>query len=380
MKIGYVCTEKLPSPAVKGGAIQMMIDGVIPHLQEKHQVTIFSVADEELLPDYEKNGQIEYIRFPRKNYRESVANELKNHQFDLIHVFNRPRNVKLYQLASPKSKIVLSLHNDMFSEKKLSCAEGKDAIKYAARLTAVSHYIKEKILARFPEAEGKIDVVYSGVDLSSYPPVWTEEGAAIRARMRETYNIGGKKVILFAGRLSKNKGPHLLIHALEKLVIENDDVVLVIAGGKWFSDNRVNSYVKMLHELAEPLEEHIIFTKFIPPEKIPGIFLMADVFVCSSQWNEPLARVHYEAMAAGIPVITTNRGGNSEIIINGFNGIVIDDYQNPDRFAEAIDYLLTNRTEANHYVKAGRKLVELNFTYEHVFERLEKVYMDALLI
>ncbi|PLR82112.1 glycosyl transferase [Bacillus canaveralius] len=377
MKIGYVCTEKLPSPAVKGGAIQMMIDGVIPYLQEKHEVTVFSVADEEL-PAYEKNGQIEYIRFPRKNYRESVATELKHHQFDLIHIFNRPRNVKLYQLACPYSKIVLSLHNDMFSEKKLSYADGKDAINYAARITAVSHYIKDKILARFPEGEGKIDVVYSGVDLSSYPPVWTKEGAAIRARIRETYNVSGEKIILFAGRLSKNKGPHLLIHALEKLLIENGDVVLVIAGGKWFSDNQVNSYVRMLHELAEPLGEYIIFTKFIPPEKIPEIFLMADVFVCSSQWNEPLARVHYEAMAAGIPVITTNRGGNSEIIINGFNGIVIDDYQNPDRFAEAIDYLFSNRLEAIKYVKAGRKLVELNFTYKHVFERLEKVYMDAL--
>ncbi|MCY8887189.1 glycosyltransferase, partial [Bacillus spizizenii] len=65
-----------------------------------------------------------------------------------------------------------------------------------------------------------------------------------------------------------------------------------------------------LRKLALPYRDHVIFTKFIPADDIPNLFLMADVFVCSSQWNEPLARVNYEAMAAGTPLITTNRGGN----------------------------------------------------------------------
>ena len=59
---------------------------------------------------------------------------------------------------------------------------------------------------------------------------------------------------------------------------------------------------------------------------------MGDLFVCSSQWNEPLARVHYEAMAAGIPIITTNRGGNAEVMNQGKNGIIIDDYDQPKAF------------------------------------------------
>jgi len=54
---------------------------------------------------------------------------------------------------------------------------------------------------------------------------------------------------------------------------------------------------------------------------------VGDIFVCASQWNEPLARIHYEAMAAGLPIITTDRGGNAEIFEDNVNGIIIKDYK-----------------------------------------------------
>jgi len=376
MKLAYICTEKLPSPAIKGGAIQMMIDGVAPLLSENHELTVFSIIDTKL-PVRETINNIKYIRFPRVHYRNSVAEELKNHQFDVIHVFNRPKNLALYKEASPNSQFVLSLHNDMFSERKISEEDGKKAIELASRITTVSHYIKDQIILRFPEAEDKIRVVYSGVDLNSYPPVWTKEGQQIRNKFRQRYNIVNKKVILFVGRLSKTKGPHLLIEAMHRIIKKHNDAVLVIVGGKWFSDNRLNSYVRYLYHLAKPLGEHVIFTKFVPPEEIPNIFLMADVFVCSSQWNEPLARVHYEAMAAGIPLITTNRGGNGEILDDENNGILVHHYDQPTAFVDRIDYLLSKLGFAQRLAFNGRKFVEENFDFVHVTKRLENVYLEA---
>jgi len=376
MKLAYICTEKLPSPAVKGGAIQMMIDGVAPLLCKTHELTIFSISDE-ILPERERKNNIDYIRFPRVNYRTRVAEELKNHQFDVIHVFNRPKNILIYKESSPKSQFVLSLHNDMFSEGKISEEDGKKAIEAATLITTVSHYIKNQVTRRFPEAETKIHVVYSGVNLTSYPPVWTAEGQLIRKQYRRKYNLDNKKVILFVGRLSKTKGPHLLIKAMKHIIKQHEDVVLVIAGGKWFSDNRVNSYVRYLYNLAKPLGKHVVFTKFIPPEEIPNIFLMADIFVCSSQWNEPLARVHYEAMAAGIPLITTNRGGNGEIVEDENNGILVDHYDHPLAFVDRIDYLVKKPGYAQWLAYNGRKFVEENFDFTHVAKRLESVYIKA---
>ena len=59
--------------------------------------------------------------------------------------------------------------------------------------------------------------------------------------------------------------------------------------------------------------------------------------------EEPLARVHYEAMAAGLPLITTDRGGNGEILENGKNGFCLEDYSNSEGFSSAIEILLEDR-------------------------------------
>ncbi|MBA2872143.1 hypothetical protein HNQ85_002433 [Anoxybacillus calidus] len=376
MKIAFICTEKLPSPAVKGGAIQLMIDGVAPFISQKHQLIIFSITDCSL-PLKEKRNNIEYIRFPKETYEENVATELTKHTFDVIHVFNRPANLVKYKEASPTSAFVLSVHNDMFSPLKITKELAEQAIQQSTIITTVSEYIKHTITGRYELPSDKIEVVYSGIDLEQYVPVWTETGQKIRESMRKEWNVANKKVILFIGRLSKTKGPHILIQCMSEVLSCHPDAVLVIVGGRWFSDNGWNDYVERLHHLAKPYGEKIIFTNYIPSKKIPHILLMSDVFVCSSQWHEPLARVHYEAMAAGVPIITTNRGGNAEVIHHMKNGFVIDDYQNIQSFSKAIHFMLSHREKAAQMAKNGRNYVEEHFQFTHVAARLEAIYTKA---
>lgn len=377
LKLAFICTEKLPSPAIRGGAIQMMIDGVAPYFSSRYELTIYSIEDPDLPQQETKNG-VRYIHLPKNHYREAVANELRKSSFDLIHVFNRPLNVPLYKKAAPNSRVVLSLHNEMFSEKKLTFAQGKEVIKHVSMITTVSTFIKQTVIERFPEAKEKIKVVYSGVDLPSYPPVWTIKGARIREEYRKKYELEDKKVILFAGRLSPTKGPHLLIHSMKRILEQHKNAVLVIAGGKWFSDDGVNQYVACLRKLAKPYKEHVLFTNFIPANEIPNLFLMADVFVCSSQWNEPLARVNYEAMAAGTPLITTNRGGNGEVVKHEVNGLVIENYDKPSSFAKAVDKVFTDMNLSKKIARNGRNRVEASFTFLHAAKRLDAVYQSVL--
>ncbi|AST00256.1 glycosyl transferase [Geobacillus thermocatenulatus] len=376
MKIAYVCTEKLPAPAVRGGAIQMMIDGIAPLIARRHELTIFSIADP-LLPPEETDGDIRYIRFPKATYETDVARALAAHKFDVVHVFNRPVPLIDYQAAAPQSAFVLSLHNDMFSPLKMTANQAKRALDACTLLTAVSEYIKQTVTDRYLVDPKKIKVIYSGVNLAQYIPVWTEEGRRIRQSERKAYGLTDKKVVLFLGRLSKTKGPHLLIQCLPSLLTRHPETALVIAGGKWFNDNSRSEYIDWLYELASPMADRIIFTNYVPHNHIPKLLLIADVFVCSSQWHEPLARVHYEAMAAGIPVVTTNRGGNAEIVRHGETGFVIDDYQNPHAFFEAIDYMLVNKHEAETMAKNARMLVEQQFQFHHVAKRFETVYIEA---
>jgi glycosyltransferase involved in cell wall biosynthesis len=373
MKLGLICTEKLPLPAVRGGAIQTMIDGVTPFLAKHHDLTIFSITDP-LLPDRETKNTIHYIRFPSENYADDVARELTRHDFDVIHVFNRPNQIIKYKKAAPCSRFILGLHNEMLSEAKISDELGQEVVRSVDQIATISNYIKKTVVDRFPEAASKIQVVYSGIDLDRFTPSWTRQGAEIRQRMRQKYAINYQKVILFVGRLSRSKGPHLLIEAMKQVVAIHPDTELVIVGGKWFSDDRVNPYIRSLYEQAAPLGDHVHFTKYVPSEQIPELFSIADIFVCSSQWQEPLARVHYEAMAAGVPIITTNRGGNAEVIKNMDNGLLLYDYNKIHSFVGSIDFLLSNPQTAETLAHHGRHYVTDRHQFYQVAERLDAMY------
>ncbi|XID93928.1 glycosyltransferase family 4 protein [Paenibacillaceae bacterium WGS1546] len=377
MRLALICTEKLPVPSIRGGAIQIMIDGVVPQLAREHDVTVYSITDPDL-PQRERRNGIRYIRYPANNYVEHVARSLSGQRYDVVHVFNRPKHVPRYKAASPRSKFVVSLHNEMFAVNKLSDEEARNTLRAVEKIMTVSDYIGSTVTSRFPAARTKVRTVYSGFDADRYVPVWSEEGAQIRSRLRRKYGVSGKKVILFVGRLSDKKGPHLLIRALEQVLAKHRDAVLVIVGGKWFSQNSMNDYVRYLYARAKPYGNRIIFTQFVPASEIPDYFLMGDVFVCSSQWQEPLARVHYEAMASGIPIITTNRGGNAEVIRHRVNGLIVNRYQSATAFAQAINYMFSNPDEAKEMAYNGRRFVKSDFTFVHVANRLNNVYKEAL--
>lgn len=384
MKIAFICTEMLTVPPIRGGAIQILIDGITPHIGGKHELTIFCIADPEL-PDREMVKGVEYIRLPKEDYAFHVAKELSRKQaerkfYDVIHVFNRPRYLLAYKAAMPDSRFVLSLHNEMFRVGKISDEMGSLVIKGVDKIMTISSYIGQTITARFPSAKRKIKTVYSGIDLKRYIPAWTDEAQIIRNELREKYGVENKKVVLFVGRLSAVKGPDVLIKAMQLVVQKHEDAVLVIVGSKWFHDERIDEYGTRIRRLAEELgEDRVIFTGFVPPIEIPSHYLIGDIFVCSSQWQEPLARVHYEAMGAGLPVITTNRGGNAEIISHLKNGIVIKEYTSPQAFADSIVFLLSNPAEALALAAAGRAYVEGSHGFEHVAKQLINLYLRAML-
>ncbi len=382
MNLALICTERLPVPPIRGGAIQILIGGVLPYLAKKHRVTVYCISDP-ALPDREKTAEnVEYVRVPRERYPYHVAAELEEVRkagtiYDVVHVFNRPGHVLMYKSAMPESRFVVSLHNEMFREGKITEELGRLTIRALDKIMSISDYIGQTIVDRFPTAAGKVRTVYSAVDLSRYTPVWEERAQAVRAELRKSYGLEGKRVVLFVGRLSAVKGPDVVIRAMERVCREIPDAALLIVGSKWFSDDSLDEYGERLREAAESFGDRIRFTGFVAPNRLPETFLAGDVFVCSSQWQEPLAQVHYEAMGAGLPVVTTNRGGNAEIVRHGVNGLVIDDYDDPEAFANAILHLFRHPEEAERLGRAGRAFVERNHGFEHAARRLELLYAGA---
>lgn len=372
-----ICTEKLPVPNIRGGAIQTYIDGVASLLSKHHRITILGRTDPALPNDEVVNG-IRYVRVNSEGlleaYAPNVIQFLENtsEHFNIIHIFNRPLLVLPVRKVAPSSRIILSMHNDMFNPFKIGLSEGNAVIEQTERIITISNYIGTAICDFYPQAANKIKSIYSGVDLNRFAP-WMESESARSAResLRAEHNLSNKKVILFVGRLTRNKGPHVLVRAMSQ--INHPDAVLVVVGGAWFSDNSVSDYVAYVRALAVRSPLPVITTGYVQANDVHRWFCAGDVFVCTSIWQEPLARVHYEAMAAGLPFLTTARGGNPEIVKNN-NGILIDNPEDPREYAQKLNSMLSSLGNARQMGLNGRRLAEQNFTWERVAQEILAVW------
>ncbi|WP_152391861.1 glycosyltransferase family 4 protein [Paenibacillus guangzhouensis] len=377
MNVLLICTEKLPVPNIRGGAIQTYIGGVTKQLSEHHQVTIIGKSDPTLLSD-ESVGGVRYVRVPSDGmfelYLEGVIHFISTsgQNYDLIHIFNRPRMVLPVRGVAANARIILSMHNDMFNPTKLTTEEGRAVIAHTETIITISNYIGQEIERYFPEAKPKLRTIYSAVDLDRFAP-WIESNTARQSRqeIRDQYQLQSKKIILFVGRLSRNKGPHVLVRAMSHL--RHPDACLVVVGGAWYSDHRVSDYIGYVRALAERSTLPVITTGYIDAHDIHRWFCAADVFVCTSIWDEPLARVHYEAMAAGLPFITTARGGNPEIIIND-NGLLISNPEDPLEYAEKLNNMLSNMENSRKMGLRGRRLTEQRFHWQRVAQDILSVW------
>ncbi|MCR4434760.1 MAG: glycosyltransferase family 4 protein [Clostridiales bacterium] len=367
MNIALISSEKLPVPPIAGGAVQLYIDGILPYISKHHNITVFSI-DYPGLPQEEEKDGVRYIRVPAKD-EMGYVNNLKNKltkNFDLVHVFNRPAWVLELSSVLPGTRFSLSLHNEMFATEKLPPAKAVECISKLEFINTVSRFIADRVKNLYPEAESKLNVVYSGADTDKYKPNWTKEGAANKKRLKEKYKIQNYRVVLFVGRLSVKKGVHVLLKAMKRVMDVHRNVALVIIGSKWYGGNMSDDYTKSVENLSKSLTGPIVFTGFLPPSEVISHYNLGDIFVCASQWNEPLARVHYEAMAAGLPIITTNRGGNAEVVSGKGNGLVVDDYSNPDALADSIDYFLNRPSKIQEMGRTGRMLAERMYSWERV--------------
>lgn len=380
MKVLMIATEKLPVPPIHGGAIQTYIAGVAPLLAKEYDLTILGRTDP-ALPKRETIGNIKYERVPCggdfKKYRQEVANFLKNRSFDLIHIFNRPRLVKVVRQAAPNSRTILSMHNDMFNPEKISPAEAAFAIDQVERIINISDYIGNTIKSMYPQAESKLHTIYSGVDLNRFRPSTSEEALRVREALRKKYHLTSKKVILYVGRLSIKKGVDILIRAILELAKKHPDIALVLVGSNWYGQNKTSDYVAYLRSLAKRSPAPIITTGFVKPEEVHQWFWAGDILVCPSQWQEPLARVHYEALASGLPIVTTNRGGNPEAI-RTTNKMIVESPQDPKSFANKIAILLNDPHLCKQMGEEGRQLAEQMFSWARVAKEIREVWEGKL--
>jgi len=261
---------------------------------------------------------------------------------------------RLSMAVNPYHWLILSLERSIFKGRRYK------------KIIAISAMVKRNIIENYNVADSDIEVIYNGVDAEKFHPGNRDK---YMDEIRGRHGIDGDEfVILFVGSGFERKGLKFLLKAAESI---QEPVTLMIVGkGKHPPQSPLS---KGGSKESYPHKQKIIFCG--PQQEINKYYAAADIFVFPTMY-EPFGNVHLEALASGLPVITTRLSGASEIIEDGRQGFVLDKPEDTEIMAEKIRLLMD---EAARKVMASEaRMLAEGFTQEENTAKTIKLYEEIL--
>jgi UDP-glucose:(heptosyl)LPS alpha-1,3-glucosyltransferase len=212
---------------------------------------------------------------------------------------------------NPFQLAYLRLERQMFTDPGLSA------------IIANSRMGKTDIVNLYGVAPEKIHVVYNGIDAASFP---LAERESYRQRLAEEYRLTDQLRILYVGSGFKRKGVPVLIEAAARLKIP---FTLFVVG-----KGRYGGLQRRVQQLG--LAGRVVFTG--PVRDVERFYLGCDLFVFPTLYD-PFSNATLEAMACGLPVVTSRFNGAAELLEEGDNGLVVRDPLDAGEIAGCIEKL-----------------------------------------
>ncbi|WP_424765561.1 glycosyltransferase family 4 protein [Paenibacillus sp. sgz302251] len=377
MKILAIAPDKLPLPPIKGGSVEAVMHNIFTRIAKTEHVTLVSSVHPRLPKmSTTANGKLKFMRFPYLNenaYIQTAMKMMRKHKFDIIQVDNRPTFLPAIRRAFTNTPIVLSLHSLHFLS-KLSHKQGNAMLRHANGVTCVSSSLVNTFKAKYPRHAAKFKPILLGVDTNKFQP----KPKAYKKYIRKKYGLEASCNLLFVGRIIPRKGLHTLVEAAALLRKVNKKVTIVAVGASWPGVKRETPYMRKVRQLAQRLHVPIRFTGFISPNKIHEMYHLADIFVCPTQFKEGFACVNSEAMASGIPIVASARGGILEVVQHGRSGLLVKSYKNPAAFAKSLTQIMRNSALAKRLSIGGRLRVVSKFSWVSTVSNLKSYYRSKM--
>lgn len=349
-KILFILPGVLPVPAVKGGAVENLVQMILEENEIDHRFDLSVVSDfddnavfeakkflhtyfffikksrssliadkifSSILPKKLKTNRGLSAIFSRYNYVKQVEKLLLKNDFDFVILENHPTLLIPFKnkMVSRKfaEKVIYHAHNEI--KKVYGC--GREFFKLR-QFWCVSDFIANSIyteLSRLSEIVPKQKVFPNACRHRQFFKI--VDNAPMKNCRRKFAINEDAFIFLFAGRLDEQKGILHLAKAFIELKNErkNFNVFFLIVGSVFFGSKQKNGFLEDLENLVKN-EPSIIMSGFVPYEKLNTIYNLADCIITPSIWNDPAPMVNIEALACGKPIITTNRGGIPEYVDN----------------------------------------------------------------
>lgn len=306
-----------------------------------------------------------------RSFARAVCRELAKRSFDLVQSHERIGCCDVYRAGD-------GVHREWLRQRAraLSCGgrlgvavnpyhryilkAEKKTITGARAIICNSQMVKREIREHFDVPETRLHVIYNGVDTAYFHPQLREGRAAARRQFGVPENA---TVFLFVGSGFERKGVGRVLPAFAR---QRSAPYLLVVG----HDKNLAAYRRQAEQLG--LTDRV---KFLGAQRdVRPYYAAADAFIFPTLYD-PFANVILEAMATGLPVITSSKCGGAELIQQGVNGYVCDALDR-DALAEHMEKL-AHVVECRRVGLAARKTVE-GMTFANMATELDRLYAQLL--
>ena len=394
-KIALVSSGDLPIPAVKGGAVETLIDLLVKENEKEHKVNflVISVNDDEAKKKTSliKNSSFEYVKSDNflekklskvtfilnklskilfKNeiptysafYKKALKKVLKyNVDFVVFEGGPRPTGFHYFKKYFKQDQMCIHLHGNWFPSKYVSNMFG--------RVISVSKFIENEYISTCNSKNAKFFTVYNTVNQDSLrTPITSEE----RNQIRKSFAFSEKDfVIVYCGRICADKG---VLELIKAVVNCSENVKLLIIGSPHYGKKETSPYLNEVNTMVSNFNNKIFYTGYIPNNQLFKYYKSSDIHCIPSVWDEPAGLVNVEGMTVGLPLIVTKSGGNSEYVSEQCALLVERGENLISNLEKAIEKLCTNtslrKEMSNESLKRSEMFSVSNFytSYLRCFE------------
>ena len=386
MKIIQIGSFPISSKIIQGG-VEASVYGLARLQAITDEVIVIDVPRSELKnDDVEQLGSVKVFRFSARsgsNYKSlfrisKIVSIIRSQQADICHIHTTSLfSFVLYVfLRLLGVKTIVTIHGLAHKEKQNAWRKRKSIRNYIKYLThSFTEFLFLSICPQFI-----VDTHYVAESIQQYKkerkllrcPICKVIPQGVNDDFFQLKRSAQSGQLLSVGSISKRKGHLLLIEAMAKVVNENPTVKLNILGA--LSDT--DYYIQMQHSIKEKgLENHITVYPNIGYDEMLQFYTHAELFVLHTE-EESQGIVFCEAMAVGLPIVSTNVGGVPWIVSNAKNGL-LSEFGNIDLFADNIIELLRD-TELQKEFELNNKEQSLKFNWKTISNDIKIIYDSVI--
>jgi glycosyltransferase involved in cell wall biosynthesis len=359
-------------PQIGVGGAERQLYELITHTDPalvQHEVLYYSDSHDEVMLGRYRSGGVNFSRVPRNTkhpirFLRELSMAIRKAQPDIVHCWLVSANFwgRLAAIRAGVKHIIVAWRSCYIWKPlgmKICEKLTTNRVHHTANSFACANYIAE----RLGVSSERFTVIYNGIDLDKY---------GINADRRQIFSgisiPDRTKIVTMVGRLDAKKNYPMLLRVAQKAKLKGHPVHFLIVGGGHMRDEFI--------ELAVQLDV-IDIVHFIGIRiDIPQILAASDIFLFTTNL-EGFPNVLLEAMATGMPIISTNFAGADELVQNGITGLIVP-CDDSNAAYECLHSYIDNPVLARTIGCAGKHFVSERFSMQTMVEKTYAFYMSVM--